>query len=47
MRVTTRLSRRGVFLGESSYIAALLQESIKNGMSREFGKEILKCFWLH
>lgn len=23
------------------------EESIKQGMSREFGKEILKCFWLH
>lgn len=23
------------------------EESIKQGMSREFGKEILKCFWIH
>ncbi len=38
----------GVSFGRiDQYLLPYWQESIKSGMSREFGKEILKCFWLH
>ncbi len=38
----------GVSFGRiDQYLLPYWQESIKNGMSREFGKEILKCFWMH
>ncbi len=29
------------------YLFPFWQSSIENGMDREFGKEILKCFWMH
>ena len=29
------------------YLYPLWQKSISEGMDREFGKEILKCFWIH
>jgi formate C-acetyltransferase len=29
------------------YLYPLWQKSINEGMDREFGKEILKCFWIH
>jgi len=29
------------------YLYPLWQQSIEKGMDREFGKEILKCFWIH
>jgi len=29
------------------YLYPLWQKSLEQGMSREFGKEILKCFWIH
>jgi formate C-acetyltransferase len=29
------------------YLLPYWEHSIKNGMDREFGKEILKCFWVH
>jgi len=29
------------------YLYPLWQKSIDEGMDREFGKEILKCFWIH
>jgi len=29
------------------YLYPLWQKSINEGMDREFGKEILKCFWMH
>ncbi|MBM3149851.1 MAG: hypothetical protein FJZ88_07505, partial [Chloroflexi bacterium] len=29
------------------YLYPLWQKSISDGMGREFGKEILKCFWIH
>jgi pyruvate-formate lyase len=38
----------GVSFGRiDQYLLPFWQYSIKNGMSREFGKEILKCFWVH
>ena len=38
----------GVSFGRiDQYLLPYWQESMKNGMSREFGKEILKCFWMH
>ena len=38
----------GVSFGRiDQYLLPYWQESIKNGMDREFGKEILKCFWIH
>ena len=29
------------------YLYPLWQKSLEEGMDREFGKEILKCFWIH
>jgi len=29
------------------YLYPFWQQSIKNGMEPEFGKEVLKCFWIH
>jgi len=29
------------------YLYSLWQRSISGGMDREFGKEIMKCFWIH
>ncbi|MBW1990205.1 MAG: hypothetical protein JRI97_11770 [Deltaproteobacteria bacterium] len=29
------------------YLLPFWEESIRRGMDREFGKEILKCFWIH
>jgi formate C-acetyltransferase len=29
------------------YLFPLWEESVMKGMEREFGKEILKCFWIH
>jgi trans-4-hydroxy-L-proline dehydratase len=29
------------------YLYPLWQRSLDEGMDREFGKEILKCFWIH
>jgi len=29
------------------YLYPLWQQSLEQGMGREFGKEILKCFWIH
>jgi len=38
----------GVSFGRiDQYLLPYWESSLKNGMSREFGKEILKCFWLH
>lgn len=38
----------GVSFGRiDQYLLPFWRHSIKNGMSREFGKEILKCFWVH
>jgi formate C-acetyltransferase len=38
----------GVSFGRiDQYLLPFWKYSIKNGMSREFGKEILKCFWIH
>jgi formate C-acetyltransferase len=38
----------GVSFGRiDQYLLPFWKHSIKNGMSREFGKEILKCFWVH
>jgi len=38
----------GVSFGRiDQYLLPYWEYSIKNGMSREFGKEILKCFWIH
>jgi formate C-acetyltransferase len=38
----------GVSFGRiDQYLLPYWQESIQNGMDREFGKEILKCFWMH
>ena len=38
----------GVSFGRiDQYLLPFWRNSIKNGMSREFGKEILKCFWVH
>ncbi len=38
----------GVSFGRiDQYLLPYWQQSIKSGMEREFGKEILKCFWIH
>ena len=38
----------GVSFGRiDQYLHPYWQHSIENGMDREFGKEILKCFWVH
>jgi formate C-acetyltransferase len=38
----------GVSFGRiDQYLLPFWRHSIKNGMRREFGKEILKCFWVH
>lgn len=38
----------GVSFGRiDQYLLPYWQNSIKAGMDREFGKEILKCFWVH
>jgi len=38
----------GVSFGRlDQYLYPYWQKSIDEGMSREFGKEILKCFWMH
>ncbi len=38
----------GVSFGRiDQYLLPYWQYSLKNGMDREFGKEILKCFWIH
>jgi len=38
----------GVSFGRiDQYLLPYWQESVRSGMSREFGKEILKCFWIH
>ena len=38
----------GVSFGRiDQYLLPYWNYSIKNGMNREFGKEILKCFWIH
>ncbi|MCL2494950.1 MAG: hypothetical protein FWE98_04760 [Oscillospiraceae bacterium] len=38
----------GVSFGRlDQYLYPYWQASIEEGMSREFGKEILKCFWVH
>ncbi len=38
----------GVSFGRiDQYLLPYWQYSLENGMDREFGKEILKCFWLH
>jgi formate C-acetyltransferase len=38
----------GVSFGRiDQYLLPYWQISLKNGMDREFGKEILKCFWIH
>lgn len=38
----------GVSFGRiDQYLLPFWEYSMKNGMSREFGKEILKCFWVH
>ncbi|MCE5189674.1 MAG: hypothetical protein LLF75_10930 [Eubacteriales bacterium] len=38
----------GVSFGRiDQYLLPYWQKSIQNGISREFGKEILKCFWMH
>ena len=38
----------GVSFGRADqYLFPLWERSLKEGMDREFGKEILKCFWVH
>ena len=38
----------GVSFGRiDQYLLPYWKYSIENGMNREFGKEILKCFWIH
>jgi len=38
----------GVSFGRiDQFLAPLWEKSLAEGMSREFGKEILKCFWVH
>ena len=38
----------GVSFGRiDQYLLPYWQKSIEEGMSRDFGKEILKCFWMH
>jgi len=38
----------GVSFGRiDQYLLPYWEDSIKNGMDREFGKEILRCFWIH
>lgn len=38
----------GVSFGRADqYLKALWEKSLAAGMDREFGKEILKCFWVH
>ncbi len=38
----------GVSFGRiDQYLYPLWQKSLAEGMDREFGKEILKCFWIH
>ena len=38
----------GVSFGRmDQYLFPYWDRSLKNGMDREFGKEILKCFWVH
>ena len=38
----------GVSFGRiDQYLYPLWQRSLADGMAREFGKEILKCFWVH
>ena len=38
----------GVSFGRiDQYLYPFWESSMKNGMDREFGKEILKCFWIH
>ena len=38
----------GVSFGRiDQYLLPYWQYSINNGMDREFGKELLKCFWIH
>ncbi len=38
----------GVSFGRiDQYLLPYWEHSLENGMSREFGKEILKCFWIH
>ncbi len=38
----------GVSFGRlDQYLYPLWQKSLEEGMDREFGKEILKCFWVH
>lgn len=38
----------GVSFGRlDQYLYPLWQQSLDEGMDREFGKEILKCFWVH
>ena len=38
----------GVSFGRiDQYLFPYWEKSVKEGMSRDFGKEILKCFWIH
>ncbi len=38
----------GVSFGRiDQYLLPYWEHSIQNGMDREFGKELLKCFWMH
>ena len=38
----------GISFGRiDQYLLPYWQDSLKAGMNREFGKEILKCFWIH
>lgn len=38
----------GVSFGRiDQYLLPYWEESIRQGMDREFGKELLKCFWMH
>ncbi len=38
----------GVSFGRiDQYLLPYWEYSLKNGMDREFGKELLKCFWIH
>lgn len=38
----------GVSFGRiDQYLLPYWQESVQSGMDREFGKELLKCFWMH